>query len=81
MPHDAWRIAYAPGWPDDEREALGSALTTSLASPPEFVVDDAARAGLKISAGGNVIDGTLAGLTADRAEIGARLLAALEGEA
>ena len=81
LPRDAWRIAYAPGWPDDERRALASTLMTSLGGPPEFVVDAAARAGLKVAAGGNVIDGTLAGLTADRAEIGAKLLAALEGEA
>lgn len=81
LPRDAWRIAYAPGWPDDERRALASTLMTAWGGPPEFVVDDAARAGLKVAAGGNVIDGTLAGLTADRAEIGAKLLAALEGEA
>jgi hypothetical protein len=81
LPRGAWRIAYASEWPGDERRALATTLTTSSGEPPEFVVDDAARAGLKVSAGGNVIDGTLAGLTADRAEIGARLLRALEGEA
>ncbi len=79
LPRGTWRIAYATEWPDDERRALAMTLATSLGKPPEFVVADAARAGLQVSAGGNVIDGTLAGLTADRAEIGSRLLRALEG--
>jgi vacuolar-type H+-ATPase subunit H len=81
LPRGTWRIAYASEWPDDERRALAATLTTSLGKPPEFVVDDTARAGLKVSAAGNVIDGTLGGLTADRAEIGGRLLRALEGYA
>jgi hypothetical protein len=80
LPRDAWRIAYAPGWPDDERVALANTLTATLGGPPTLIVDAAARAGLRVSAGGNVIDGTLAGLLGDRAEIGARLLRALEGE-
>jgi len=80
LPRDAWRIAYAPGWPDDERLALANTLTAALGEPPTLIADAAARAGLRVSAGGNVIDGTLAGLLADRAEIGARLLRALEGE-
>ncbi len=81
LPRETWRIAYGPGWSDDERAALASTLTTTSGGPPELIVDDAARAGLRVSAGGNVIDGTLAGLLADRAEIGARLLRTLEGEA
>jgi hypothetical protein len=81
LPRDAWRIVHAPGGSHSEREALAAALATTLGAPPQFVVAEAARAGLRVSAGGNVIDGTLEGLLADRAEIGARLLSALEGQA
>lgn len=78
LPRTGWRITHAHGWPDAERAALAGELTAALAAAPEFVLDPDARAGLRIAAGGNVIDGTQAGLTADRAEIGARLLQLLE---
>jgi hypothetical protein len=78
LPGGPWRIVHAPGWPDVERDALAAAVATASGAPPQFVVADSARAGLKVTAGGNVIDGTLDGLLADRVEIGARLLGALE---
>jgi hypothetical protein len=81
LPRGVWRIAHAPGWPDGERDALAATLASELGAAPQFVVAEAARAGLKVTAGGNLIDGTLDGLTADRAEIGSRLLAALEDRA
>ena len=80
LPRGVWRIVHAPGWPDAEREALAATLALELGAPPEFVAVEAVRAGLKVTSGGNVIDGTLDGLTADRAEIGSRLLAALEDQ-
>jgi len=78
LPRTGWRITYAPDWPAAERESLARELTAALDVAPDFVLDAAARAGLRIAAGGNVIDGTLSGLTADRAEVGARLLQLLE---
>jgi len=81
LPQGAWHIVHAPGLTDAEREALAAALVTTAGAAPQFVVAESARAGLRVSAGGNVIDGTLDGLTADRADIGARLLGALEDEA
>lgn len=80
LPRGVWLIVHAPGWSDDERDALAVPLASELGAPPQFVVAEAARAGLKVTAAGNVIDGTLDGLTADRAEIGSRLLAALEDQ-
>ena len=77
LPNEGWRIVHAPDWPDGEREALAALVQTT----PQFAASDATRAGLRVSAGGNVIDGTLGGLLADRAEIGAMLLGALENEA
>ncbi|MFO1324429.1 MAG: hypothetical protein U1F15_10220 [Burkholderiales bacterium] len=78
LPAGAWTIVHAPGWPADERDALLASLAQDPGAAPTFMADDALRAGLKISAGGNVVDGTLAGLVADRAEIGAALLQLLE---
>lgn len=80
LPRGPWRIVHAPGWPQDERDALATALAATSGAPPQFVVTEAARAGLRVSAGGNILDGTLDGLTADRADIGARLLGALEDQ-
>ena len=74
----SWRIAHAEPWPREEREALGASLTRNAGAPPQFGADAAIRAGLKISSGANVIDGTLAGLLADRADIAARLLRHME---
>jgi hypothetical protein len=44
----------------------------------QFEADPAIHAGLKVVANGNVIDGTLAGLLADRHEFEAQLLRQLE---
>jgi hypothetical protein len=43
-----------------------------------FTPDPAVRAGLRVHAGHNVVDGSAAGLLVDRAAIEARLLARLE---
>ena len=78
LPPSGWRITHAPDWPAAERDELARELAVALGSAPELIVDANAGAGLRIAAGGNVMDGTLAGLLADRAEIGARLLQLLE---
>lgn len=76
LPRTAWTITHASGWPEAERAAFAGGLAANgiVAS---FVEDPAVRAGLRIAADHNVVDGTQAGLLADRAEIGARLLALL----
>jgi hypothetical protein len=69
----AWQVTHAPGWPQPEREAC--------AVPPlalRFDSDERIRAGLRVSAAGNVVDATLEGLLADRDEIGGRLVGLLE---
>jgi hypothetical protein len=80
LPRAGWRIVHAAGWPDAERAPLVASLARELDAPPEFVADKTIHAGLKVAARGNVIDGTLAGLLMDRAEIGAKLLQHLENE-
>jgi hypothetical protein len=74
LPHAEWRIAHAPDWPAAERDALAAELAPALAIAPSFHADAGIDAGLRIAALGNVIDGTIQGILADRAEIGARLL-------
>ena len=73
-----WRVVHAPGWPAAEQRALGSAIAEVARAEPRFEADAAIEAGLKIVADSNVVDGTTAGLLADRGEIEARLLHQLE---
>jgi hypothetical protein len=74
LPAGAWRITHAPDWPEPERTALAATLDTA----PTFIAEPAHRAGLAIASSANVIDGTLEGLTADRAEVAAQLLCELQ---
>ena len=74
LPRAEWRVTHAPDWPAAERDAVGAALAGAFSIAPAFAADATVGAGLKIAALGNVIDGTIQGLVADRAEIGARLL-------
>ena len=53
-------------------------VAAEVGASPRTRADPRIRAGLRIAAGGNVVDGTLDGLLADREEIGARLLHAIE---
>ena len=59
---------------------LAQAVMEASGTAPRFDADVGVSAGLKIMADGNVIDGTLAGLLADRADFEARLLRQLELE-
>ena len=70
---DGWRIAHPPGWAEAERQAFAA----SIAAPVEFSAEEGIEAGLRISRGGNRVDGTLQALLADRRAIEARLLALL----
>jgi hypothetical protein len=72
-----WRIAHADAWPEAERSRLAAALVAQGVGA-SFHEEPALGSGLRIAAGGNVVDATGVGLLADRAEIGALLLALLE---
>jgi vacuolar-type H+-ATPase subunit H len=76
-----WQFDYAPDWPADERQALVQHLAAESGIVAECSADASLGAGLRIVAAGNVVDATLAGLTADRSEIGARLLVEPEAAA
>jgi hypothetical protein len=76
LPSTGWVIAHGDGWPEEERDALAARLDAA----PRFTLDARIDAGLRIAAGGNVVDATLAGLLTDRDEIGARLIGLLEAQ-
>lgn len=81
LPHTPWRIAHPDDWPAGERQAALARVTAGHHAELEFVADPRIAAGLRISANGIVVDGTLAGVVADRRAIGARLLGLLAEEA
>ena len=73
-----WCVTHPPDWPADEQRSLARRLQASGGAAPRFVADARLRAGLRINAGGNIIDGTLDGLVAERTDFEARLLRRLE---
>jgi len=78
MPRGPWRIVHAPDWPVAEQQALRAAWSVGPDAALAFEPDAQIRAGQKVAAAGNLIDGTLDGLLADRREIESRLLRQLE---
>jgi hypothetical protein len=78
LPRAPWRITHEPGWPLEERRTVGERIASEVGVAPAFVADPGIAAGITIRTSGNVIDGTLEGLLADRAEVGAKLLRHLE---
>jgi len=78
MPRGPWRIVHASDWPVAEQHTLRAGWPMGPDALPSFEPDAQIRAGLKVAAGGNLIDGTLDGLLADRGDIESRLLRLLE---
>jgi hypothetical protein len=75
LPPSDWALAWAPGWTEDERRIALAELAHEGFAIVASAEDPRMRAGLQVRRGGNVLDGTLHGLLADRNAIGARLLA------
>ena len=72
LPPGRWHIAHAVDWPQEERDrALGELATDAM---PRWESDPGIAAGLRVTSAGVVLDGTLEGLLADRADVDARLL-------
>ncbi|MEO8752897.1 MAG: hypothetical protein ABI624_09480, partial [Casimicrobiaceae bacterium] len=80
LPAVQWHIAHGPDLPESERQAISTRVAQDLVAAPVFTVGSDIVAGLRISAGGNIVDGTLAGLVADRVDVSAKLLRLLERE-
>jgi hypothetical protein len=72
-----WRVDHAPGWPQDEREAFSRECVPNGPDSVSFRESPDLAAGLVVRAGGNGVDGSLAGLLADRDALDARLADAL----
>ncbi len=72
-----WTVVHGRDLAGADRElllGLGHAAGVTL----EFAEDPMIRSGIKLRAGGNVVDGSTAGLLADRAALGSRLLDLLQ---
>ena len=78
LPATGWRIVHAGDWPADEAAAAAAVLAQRGHGEARFESDAGIAAGLKVLAGGNVVDGSLAGLLAETDEIDAALLRHLE---
>lgn len=78
LPRTPWRIEHPDDFGHDEREAITARLVSAQHAAPGFAAEARLAAGLRISANGIVVDGSLTGVIADRSAIGARLLGLLE---
>ena len=78
LPAAGWRIVHTPDWPADGLATAADTLARGGHGDATFDADATLSAGLKVRAAGNLIDGSLHGLLADRAEIDAALLRRLE---
>jgi type II secretory pathway pseudopilin PulG len=78
LPRTSWHVAHPSEWASAERAEFSARLAGQVGVPPQCIADPRIRAGLKIAADGNVVDGTLDGFLVDGNEIGARLLHAIE---
>jgi hypothetical protein len=75
LPAGPWQVVHAGRWTSASTE------WGPMHDPGDRLEADASiTAGLKIVAGCNVVDGTSAGIVADRAEVESRLLRALEAK-
>ena len=76
LPPGAWRVVH----PADFTAEDCTALAREMAVPLEFVASERMRAGLRIDAPPNCIDGTLEGILAGRDDAEAQLLACVTQE-
>jgi hypothetical protein len=76
VPHDAagWRVEYHAAWTEAERAKHSRWLHDGGVDPVCFVEDARITAGFRVVCGHNVLDATLDGLLADRAQLEGRLL-------
>jgi hypothetical protein len=78
---DGWRIETHPAWTEAERAHWSEQLRIDGVVPVRFEVAPAISAGFRVISGNNVLDATLDGLLADRAQLEGRLLHHLQREA
>lgn len=76
LPHSGWCIVRGPLWDEAHVAALQAVLEAAKIAGVQADTDDTIRAGLRIHAGGVVLDATLDGLLRDR-KVQEQLLAEL----
>jgi hypothetical protein len=77
---NGWRIDYHPAWSEPERTQQIERLRAQGIAQVRFDEDPGIPAGFRIVGGHNVLDATLDGLLADRAQLEGRLLHHLKEE-
>jgi hypothetical protein len=75
LPAVQWEVAHPEDWPESERTALQKRLTGNSQRQLTLIADATIKAGIRISADGAVVDGSLAGMLADRGRIESEVLA------
>jgi len=80
LPAGPWTLSHPPSWPATERDAVAAQVTAGGGEPPALIADEEIGAGLVIISGTTTLDGSIAGLLADRSAVAARLLALIEEE-
>ena len=72
---DQWDVAHPADWPDTERNHLKELVTNNTQRQLVLIPDAAIKAGIRISADGAVVDGSLEGMLTDRVRIESEVLA------
>jgi vacuolar-type H+-ATPase subunit E/Vma4 len=80
LPRGRWQISHPVDLPRDDTQWVAELVVSEHEEAPELRADTRVQAGLRISAGAVVFDGSMEGLLAQRGAIEARLLALLEGQ-
>lgn len=78
LPAGAWLIEHPQNWPAAEREQANQWLQAHAVESARFESDPKLHAGIRVVCGSNVLDASLEGLLAERAQIEGRLLHYLE---
>lgn len=75
LPSGLWQLEYPQDWIQEERGDLEQQVLQHTGIAPQLKPYTEIKAGVRISANGATVNGTIKGLTADRTRIEAELLA------
>lgn len=78
LPATPWQVEHPTGWDGAELAPWRERIEAHAGAAPTLRSDDRVAGGLRIQAGGAILDATIEGLLADELAVQARLLALLE---
>ena len=78
LPEGNWEVIHPTGWNPQEIKEIGDTMATRDTPSLTFRAETSLTAGVRMGCRGAWVDGTLHGITANRQEIEAMLLALLE---